>query len=322
MFKKRYIQTVVGEIDPEKLGIADAHNHVYIEEIPGSHNVSSLLNDFGLIKEGLLKYKKVGGCSILDSQPWECGRNGNVLYRLSKETGVYIIAVTGFHKREYYPASSEIWSMTEQQAANFFEDEIRMELKETLGEDISIKAGLVKIAYTGNFDKEYLRLINAAVTAAVDTGTSIMVHTDRGMRVELLIDYLESRNFPLSNVMLCHMDKRNDISLHKYLAEKMVYLEYDTFFKLKYEPEKNVWPLILQMVTEGYCERIAIGSDITPGYTLQETDERYGLHVFLQDVMKRMSDFGIPGDAILKMMDKNIKEFLTITENSFNSVSN
>lgn len=312
MFKKRYIQTVVGEIEPEKLGIADAHNHVYIEEIPGVLNASSFsLNDFELIKNGLLKYKKVGGCSILDSQPCECGRNGNVLYRLSKETGVLIVAVTGFHKREYYPASSEIWSMTEQQAADFFKDEIRIGLKETLGTDKSIKAGLIKVAFTGNLDKEYLRLTNAAVNAAADTGTSVMVHTDRGMGVELLIDYFESKNFPLSKVMLCHMDKRNDVLLHKSLAEKMIYLEYDTFFKSKYEPEKNVWSLILQMVTEGYCERITIGSDITPGYTLQEADEKHGLHVFLQDVMKRMSDYGIPGNAIMKMMSGNIKKFLT-----------
>jgi len=312
MVKNGYIKTVVGEIDPEKLGITDAHNHVYIDKIPGVNNTSSfLLNDFEVIKNGLLKYKKVGGCSILDSQPWECGRNGNMLHKLSKESGVLIIAVTGFHKREYYPASSEIWRMNERQAADFFKDEIRIGLKETIGTDISIKAGLIKVAFPGNLDEEYLRLMGAAVNAAIETGTSIMVHTEHGRGVELLTDYFESNNFPLSKVMLCHMDKRNDISLHRALAEKMICLEYDTFFKSKYEPEKNVWSLILQMITEGYCEKIMIGSDMTPGYTLQEADKNSGLDIFFQNVINKMSDFGIPGDAILKMMSGNIKKFLT-----------
>ena len=62
--------------------------------------------------------------------------------------------------------------------------------------------------------------------------------------------------------MLCHIDKRPDVGLHRDLAAAGVLLEYDTFFRPKYDPERNVWPLVERMLADGYAASIAIGTDL------------------------------------------------------------
>ena len=98
----KLVQTVLGGISYEEMGITDTHNHVWIEPVQGADLASPVLNQFDLIRKELLAYKAAGGASILDCQPGRCGRNANHLAELSGLTGVNILACTGFHRRKYY----------------------------------------------------------------------------------------------------------------------------------------------------------------------------------------------------------------------------
>jgi len=58
------------------------------------------------------------------------------------------------------------------------------------------------------------------------------------------------------------MDKRPDIGLHQELAHLGVLLEYDTFYRPKYNPSENLWPLIEKNGNTGHADRIALATDM------------------------------------------------------------
>lgn len=309
---KNYIKTLSGYIELKENAIIDSHNHVFIEEIKKIDNANNILqNDIKKITKGLNDFMKIGGLVIIDCQPWECGRNANILKQLSDKTGIGIIAVTGFHKKEYYPLDSKIWNMSEAEATEFFESEVLNKLEEEKNNDGRTQAGIIKIAYIGKLEGQYLNLTNAAVKAALKTGAPIMVHTEKGLNIRILVDYLERKEFPSTRVMICHMDKLNDPDLHGYLIEKGFYLEYDTFLKDKYKPEENAWSILENMINMGYCDRITIGSDVSGGFTLED---EYGLACFFSYVIRRLELLNIGKTAVDKILYENIGNFLMGTD--------
>jgi phosphotriesterase-related protein len=101
---------------------------------------------------------------------------------------------------------------------------------------------------------------------------------------------------------LCHMDKRPDVGLHQELAQAGALLEYDTFFRPKYEPERNVWPLVERMVADGYAASIAFGTDLADIASWREPGPA-GLPRILAP---RLAALGYAPDVVAALTGKNI----------------
>ena len=76
--------TVQAPFHMSSLGITDAHNHMWIEPVPGADPGGPVLNQFDPILKELIEYREKGGGTLLDCQPEGCGRDGNKLLALSK----------------------------------------------------------------------------------------------------------------------------------------------------------------------------------------------------------------------------------------------
>jgi phosphotriesterase-related protein len=279
-----------------------------------------------MVKEGLKNFKKIkinnlsnGNASIIDCQPAYCGRNGNKLLELSILTSINIISVTGFHKKDYYPPEAEIWKMNKVDAENFFIKEIKGNLLESPellvqqnDKKNKVQAGAIKIAFTAIYDSQYKILTEAAVDASMATGVPIIVHTERGLQVEKLVDFFERKEILLSKIMLCHMDKRPDLKLHKYLADKSIFLEYDTFNRPKYNPEKNVWPLLIEMIKEGYSSSIMIGTDLANSQLWKNVSNYGGLGHFFESITEKLLGLDVEISDIENIIKINAQNYLCI----------
>ena len=73
---------------------------------------------------------------------------------------------------------------------------------------------------------------------------------------------LEAAGVPPASVMLCHMDRNPDLYVHRALAARGAYLQYDTPSRIKYQPEHLVVNLMRDMFDAGYGERILLGGDM------------------------------------------------------------
>ena len=350
--------TVLGPVAPAALGVADAHSHLYIAPVPGGAADAPVLTDVAGVARELSGFRRLGGGAIVDCQPGGCGRDGNVLRRLSQETGVHVIAATGFHRRVYYPPDAALFGLSAAQAADIFLSEIQDGLEETRGADPSpqpspggrggatspqpspggrggatsgqlspdgrggqtVYPGIIKIAAEATLDACPLALFEASAEVCRQTGYAIEMHTERGAAVEDLLAFFGGRGVSPRRLVFCHVDKRPDFGLHRELAQAGVLLEYDTFFRPKYDPERGVWPLLGRMAAAGLAGQVALATDMADPALWAELSPRLGAELgggpglagIFTIIKARLEQMGLPDDAVAGLLGGNIAARLSV----------
>lgn len=302
------IQAVTGLHTIDKIGMVDAHVHIWAKDERCNLNISEVSNR-AVVEHCIENFKLNGGRLAVDCTPYGCGRNGNVLYSISQKTGIDIVSVTGFHLQKYYPVNSKVWNYSLEQAQLFFKKEVDQGLEETINSGKDIKAGIIKIPFTGSLDDKYKTLTDAALSTSLETGIPVLVHTERGKNVEWFADYIENSGLSPQKVVFCHVDKRNDIGVHKDLASRGFYLEYDTFLRPKYNPEKNVYVLMENMLIDGFKDSLMIGTDISENAMWEMVNTDIGYGVFFKRFNNYLSKRFQASD-VLDILGKNAYRFL------------
>lgn len=103
----KFVQTVLGKVPADSIGIVDTHEHLIRvgggEVIHGGKDF--LMDSFEAAKKEIYLFKSAGGQTIVEMTPCGSGRDITSLIKLSEETGINIIATTGFHKSELYDST-------------------------------------------------------------------------------------------------------------------------------------------------------------------------------------------------------------------------
>ena len=302
----RPIQTVLGPVSYETLGITDAHNHLWIEAIPGAVTGSPVLDQPGVILQELMRYHQAGGSTILDCQPGRCGRNANQLAVFSQKSGVTVIACTGFHRSIYYSPEEPFWSWPAEETAQYFIDELTCGLPETVSGPLLVRAGFIKIALEATLVETPAAAFEGAAYAAAQTRAVIEIHTEKGAAALEALAYFQEHSVQPGQMVLCHMDKRPDFGLHHELASAGVLLEYDTFYRPKYSPEQGVWPLIDRMVDAGQDSCLALATDMAEPGLYASLGRGPGLAGLPGDICARLRQRGINDSMIRRLTGGNI----------------
>lgn len=90
-------------MEASSLGITNAPEHVLIRSgliLVREPDLRLDCVDKGI--EELRDYRSFGSGAIVDTAPIGVGRDPGGLRRISAESGVHIVAATGFHKTKYY----------------------------------------------------------------------------------------------------------------------------------------------------------------------------------------------------------------------------
>jgi len=302
----RPVITVLDPLPYECLGITDAHNHLWIEPVPGVNQSGPVLNQFNPILKELVEYREKGGETILDCQPGECGRDGNRLSALSKSSKVNLIACTGFHRKKYYPKNHWLWEAGAQKIHDYLSSELEQGLFETLKTPSPVKAGFIKIALESTWIDCPHAALEGAASAAFKSKALMEIHTEKGALAEKACIYFPDLGLLPSQLVLCHMDKRPDIGLHKELASLGILLEYDTFYRPKYNPYANLWPLIEQMVGAGFSGRIALATDMAETELYHYLGEGAGLASLPGEIQDQLNEKGFPETTRKQLLGGNI----------------
>lgn len=306
------IQTVTGPIPPEHLGITLAHEHV-VSTIR-STGVSPLLN-----------YKSSNGSCLVDVTPIgsPLEKSAAELSKLSKETGVYIIASTGFYKEPYLPKC--LSKMEPSAIADLFIKDLSEGMEGT-----GIRAGI--IGEVGSSYNQVTRLeekvLRAAAQAQRQTGVPLVTHTTHGTMGLVQLRILEEEGVALDRVVIGHCDLNSDFNYHLSIAQRGAYLGYDTIGKERwlsavmgekfaYQKDTTRIRLILEALDKGFGDRIVLSSDIIADElelneeTLGRFKYNYLLDVFLQQLRER----GVSEEEIDLMTRVNPNRLLTVKQN-------
>lgn len=234
------------------------------------------------------------------------------LMRLSQESAVHIVACTGYHRKRYYAPGFWLWQASADQAADYFLAEIEIGLTETRGLDQPARAGFIKIACEATLAQTPQHVLDGAAHAAAESGVAIEIHTERGGDAENILAFFTERDVSPRQLVLCHMDKRPDAGLHRELAQAGALLEYDTFYRPKYQPDAQAWPLIRTMLNAGLEASLAFATDIAEQALWKHPGGGPGLPGFLTTILPRCKAMGIEPPQLELIFGKNIARRLSL----------
>ncbi|MDO4522115.1 MAG: phosphotriesterase [Eubacteriales bacterium] len=303
---ERKIITVAGEITPQETGYFQCHEHLMIA--PGQ---SSLVNEDLCIDdakkslEEVKRYHQAGGFGLVDAQPVGCGRMAEELKKISEESGVQIVASTGFHKMLFYPEGHWVFTKKEEWLTELF----LLELREGMYQDgdkglpvqkTTYRAGQIKTAMEkAEMNAQYQKMFLSAANAARESGAPIMVHVENGQNPMAYFTLLVKEGISANQMIFCHLDRASsDIGVHKELASAGVFIEYDTIGREKYHSDEVELSIFESMIEAGFEDQLLFSLDTTRR-RLISYGGGVGLDYILCTFRQKMQQHGM-GDGLFR----------------------
>ncbi len=342
------INTVTGPIQPDELGITLSHEHILIdltcwfaepktasrramaEEPVSLSNMRFLLRDMqnvtrdnlrlqdvDMMVEEVTDYRYAGGGTIVEVSSVSLARDPQGLKRISQRSGVNIVMGAGYYCAASHPPSLASRSIEDIQA--------EMVNDITIGVDgTGIKAGVMgELGSSQTMTAVEETVLRAAGRASRTTGVPMIVHVDsRSSGAARIVEILEEEQARHDRIVLSHMDIQEDLELKVELAQKGVYINYDTFGGEWYVESwigGQQFPTdtqriqgLKQLIDRGCLERLMLSQDVCSKIQLHRYG-RWGYDHILVNVVPMMRRNGITDEQIHTMLVDNPRRMLTPT---------
>ncbi|MER7494432.1 phosphotriesterase [Streptomyces pharetrae] len=249
------VRTVLGDVLPGELGVCDAHDHLFLTSprLPGQE-----LRDVSAARAELAAFRAAGGGAVVQWTPYGMGRRAGELPRLSRETGVHVVAATGLHQAAHYDGTA-LAGLRDRLAEVFV-----AELTEGIGAS-GVRAGLIKVA--GGFhalDAHARRTMAAAAEAHHATGAPVAVHLELGTGALDVLDLLCGEwGVPPHRVILGHLNRSPDPVAHRQAAEAGAYLAFDGPSRAHHATDWRLPDALRRLAEAGFADRLLLGGDTT-----------------------------------------------------------
>src|SRR5437870_7566716 len=288
------IMTVLGPIPPEALGVTLAHEHLLfdlrclweappperahvIDAEPTAEYRTELERDLYHSKKTLhqddpalaaresARFLDAGGSSIVDVTTIGLGPDPDALRQISQATGLNVVAGAGYYRETCLPA--EVLGKSVDELADELEGWV---VEGMYGTDV--RAGMLGELGTMSpirpFEERQLR---AAARVQRKTGVAINVHPAIWAHEHLrIIDILDEAGADLSRVAISHCDQLVEPEWHRRVAERGVYLCFDTFgAEFQFESDGSREPTdteridcLVRLVDAGRTNQLLLSHDI------------------------------------------------------------
>ncbi|MHB8893089.1 MAG: phosphotriesterase family protein [Candidatus Limnocylindrales bacterium] len=259
-----YVVTVTGRLPARELGVIDAHDHLLIASpaLKGGE-----IEDPERVAEEVREGRATGIGAIVELTPIGLGRRPDLMRRVAEETGVAVIAATGYHRDAHYPAGHWVCDApTSLLAERIVADLARgMHPADWEGEAApdAARAGVIKAGTSyQRISPAERRRLEAAAIGSMSGGVAIVVHTEIGTCGNEIVDILEAAGATPDRIVLAHLDRNPDLELHAEIVARGVTLVYDTIGRIKYRPDSVLLDLVEGMVAAGHGTSILLGLDL------------------------------------------------------------
>ncbi|XP_065350165.1 phosphotriesterase-related protein [Cloeon dipterum] len=356
--KKFTVQTVLGQVNVKDLGHTLTHEHVSatvaekpevfyrrapenVAKLPNFDDKSIHLGNAGLVRqypysnffnmefqndssnqavlEDLKVFKSSGGGTIVENTCHGIGRNSAFMVKASKETGVNIVAGTGFYVQLAF-GSDSILSSSVEQLASIMRDELTVGVPEAPDVKCGVIAEIGSVWPITSFEK---RAIEAAAVVQAELGVGVSFHPgrDSGAPEEIARIYLEAGGDRHKGV-LSHLDR----TLHTKedllsFADTGFYCQFDLFgmetslYQLNQQvdmpSDAERVNRIKWLVEDGRADKITVAHDVHTKHRLM----KYGGHGYshiLLNVVPQMRTKGLTDEVIQGILIKNPQKWLGV----------
>ena len=293
------VQTVLGPIDPEDMGITLYHEHLltslaawYEEPAEASekgfarqpvstenlwwvrtHRPNNLDNaqlaDVQTATDEAMQFKLNGGSTIAEVSSVGLARDPLGLKRIALATGLNIVMGSGYYIGASHPP--ELEKMTVDEIAEGIIKDITVGVGDT-----GVKAGIIgEIGCSRPLQDGEKKVLRASAIAQRLTGAPLMIHPAFDDEISLgIVDILREAGANLSQTVICHVNVYafTPKTLRK-IADTGCYLGFESFGNLGYPHmlqgrllehrcDLDYLDTIADLIEDGYLENILIAHDI------------------------------------------------------------
>ncbi|MEV0321138.1 phosphotriesterase [Streptomyces sp. NPDC050658] len=287
---------MLGDAPPESLGICDAHDHLFLTspQLPGQELDSA----DGAAGE-LAAFREAGGRSLVQWTPHGMGRRAAELPRLSRATGVRVVAATGLHQAAHYTPE-----LLDRLRADGLAELFVRELTQGIG-DTDVRAGLIKVA--GGFhglDAHARWTMEAAAEAHRATGAPVAVHLELGTAALDVLDLLCGQlEIPPARVILGHLNRFPDLTVHREAAASGAFLAFDGPSRAHHATDWRMPDAVGALAEAGFADRLLLGGDTTTAGA-RSIGGGPGLPHLLRGVRPRL-ELAVGADVVERMLTVN-----------------
>lgn len=296
----KMINTVLGPIPENQLGVIAPHEHFFIdttfEAIPPAtaeelelfnspvsmQNIDVLRRNPFLVKDNMLledldtivyevsRAKKAGVDTIVDLTNIGIQRDLKKIQEVSRRTGVNVIAGSGLYTGITIPEPYR--SMSAEALAREMIFEIQHGDPET-----GIKPGVIgEIGTSAQLDEIEIKGLRSAAWANLETGLPIYIHTYPWTRASLdAIKLLTDEGVKPEQICICHLDVEFNYEYLCQVFDTGAYAMFDNFGKEYYfaaadavfsggpfETDRDRVRMIIRMIQEGHTHRLMLATDV------------------------------------------------------------
>jgi predicted metal-dependent phosphotriesterase family hydrolase len=312
------VNTVLGRIPTEALGITAMHEHVAFGQNgwsleskwwqPASAIIASAERHLG-------DFMRLGGRTYVDLTGVGMARDVERFRVIARSTGINFVACTGFWTgtgvRPYF------WDKPVEYFTDFFIKEITVGI-----DDTGAKAGVIKVGVSvGGLTELDEKLYRAAARAAVATGVPILTHLSTSADRQL--DLVEGEGLSPDRIVIGHADAGVDVDFERDLrvARRGAYVGLDN---IGYDKEKEPsvpWAQnrrdrlkqVMHMLDNGLAHRLVVSADadcvplgwVSPPHSVAELLDRF---------VPELRQEGTDEATIRQLLVHNPADLLTIRE--------
>jgi predicted metal-dependent phosphotriesterase family hydrolase len=258
-----HIETVLGPIPPEQLGITLMHEHTLVDlwEWGGRQGYNSIVDDEGLLAEELALYRQAGGSALVDVTNIGDGRNPAGLRRLAQATGLHLIMGAGWYRENVYPRY--LYERSVDQLADMLIQECSAGVDGT-----GVRPGILGEIGTERFSISPAeeRVFRATARAQRQTGLTITTHTTHfgDLAFEQLAILLDE-GVPPARIIIGHVGERRDATDVIAIARQGVFVQIDHVGAAAgsgCQPEIRRARNVVEVVRAGFLEQLLISMDM------------------------------------------------------------
>jgi predicted metal-dependent phosphotriesterase family hydrolase len=298
------VQSVSGPLVPGQLGITQCHEHVSID-ISDTYDESYRLDDLAIVGEDLKAAATAGLRTIVDVGTDGHRRSPAFLASAAADSGLQIIAATGFWKEFAYP--------------DYFDDSSLSQIAERLVDDVTVGIGgtAVRAGVIGELGTDAAGLtprtekaFRACAQAQQETGVAIITHTGEGVAALDQLHLLTSCGVDPGRILIGHVDCMDDIEMHCAIASAGAFVGYDRVGSLGYQTDEVRIRLTTEMISRGYAENVILSCDLATQRRMRCTGE-LGYSYLLENFVPHLRAAGVGEDALQQILVDNPRRLLT-----------
>ncbi len=310
--KNWLINTVLGPISEDDLGVTLMHEHIVVDIIGADREGRSYAVEEAVeyVLPYLIEAKNKGCQTIVEATPLGLGRDLDVLVECSRKSGLNIITCTGAWD------GSTVKGLSVPDAVKKMSiDEITKvwtrEFEEGI-DDTGIKPGYIKLALgdEGEIFPLQEKILRAGARTSLKTGMRIQCHIWDSSSVPKAIKIIEEENLPYDRFIWVHADGQMDMEKILKFGKKGIWIQFDGIGTVKKFTKYP--PAIKTLIEENLIPQLLFGQD-SGSFWVKDDKEEWPMRPyakFFNEFVPYCVKEGIEKELIDKVITENSRKVL------------